>query len=376
MAGVVNEKWSWDVTVMSGGSAVSSAKVVAWDSDSSTSVLSQPTDTSGKITTQYMTEAIHSITLTDTVATDSKTPHVVACLKYGLFPFALDINFTDSRVDTFYLTTDPYISADYTTVSGYTGFSIDHTNEKITISEQHTFQELYDYCQYDAFTNPQKNFPTGVLRTTDGLNFFCEYDIEITAYKLNGQNKSLQFATGKNLTVLSATSVDYIKIVGDLVWNTAISTTGVDVTGTWYFDSSVNITMTNCAVDTVDTVTGDESVIVVVYGSTDIDTNNDPTNIDIRNPVPISFSVKNSAGDPIVGARIYLKEVVSGTELVNDVTDANGEWSDTYNYQGVDVDVIGRIRKATSSPYYKTYDLSGNITSNGYTVNAIMIEDA
>lgn len=375
MAGVVNEKWSWDVTTLSSGSAESSVKVVAWDADTTTPIVNQSTDASGKIATQYMTEAIHSVTLTDTVSTDSKTPHVISCLKYGIVPFSININFTANRDDTFYLKSDPYIVADYTTVSGYTGISIDHVNQKITISGQHSLQELYDYCQYDIYNNPQKSFPTGILRTSDGLNYFCEYDIDISAYQLSGGSKNLQFASGKKITVLSTTSVEYITIVGDIVWNTAITATSVNVTGTWYFDSSVNITVTDCTVETVDTITGDETVVIIKYGSTSIATNNDPTNIEIRNPVPIKFTVKDSAGNPIPNARIYLKEVASGTVLVNNLTDSNGEWSDTYNYQGTDIDVTGRIRKATTAPYYRTYDLSGNITSGGYIVNAIMIED-
>ncbi len=373
MAGVVKRQWTYDVTIIENNNPEQSVKIVVWDSDSSTAIVSQQTDSSGQISQQTITEAIYSVTLTDTVSTDSKTPHTISCLKYGLSPFALTVNFTSSRDDTYYMESDTYIDKDYSTVSAYTGITVDHSNQKITIDDAHTLQELYDYCQYNIFNNPQKSFPSGFFNTQDGITYYSEYDIIVDGVLLTGQNKTLNLASGKDVTVLSVGSIKDLKILGDLTWNTQITVENVDVTGTWYFDSNVNLSMTDCEVNAVDTVDGTETVVIALYDSS-VDTNNDTSNIEIRNPVWIKVKVSNSDGDPISGARVYIKKVSDNTVIVNELTDSNGEVTESYNYTS-DTDITGRIRKSSTSPYYKTYNLSGTITDSGYTVNAIMIED-
>jgi hypothetical protein len=116
-----------------------------------------------------------------------------------------------------------------------------------------------------------------------------------------------------------------------------------------------------------------------MHGDTTIDTNNDTSNITILKPVTLYIKATNSSGSAISGAMVYLKaapggDLTAGTQIIKDTTDSNGELTDTFNYTN-DQPVTGRIRKATTSPYYKTYNLGGSITSNGYRVEAIMIED-
>jgi len=380
MAGIVNREWSWNLNVKKGSTNESGVKVVVWDSDSYTAVVTQTTDSNGNITEQNLKEAIYSVTSTSTVSTDTKTPHVISCVKYGLVPFGININFNSARNDTFFVEDNDYITeSSKTTVAAYTGITINHTTDTITLTSHRSILELYDYCQNEAYDSPQKDYPEGIMTTEDGINYFSYYDIINDGYQFDGKHKTISFASGKDFTVDSVGTIKDLKIIGDLIWGTQITVNNVDVTGTWYFDDSVNLSMTDCTVDTVDTVDGTETVVIGMHGDTSIDTNNDTSNITILKPVTLYIKATNSSGSAISGAMVYLKaapggDLTAGTQIIKDTTDSNGELTDTFNYTN-DQPVTGRIRKATTSPYYKTYNLGGSITSNGYRVEAIMIED-
>jgi hypothetical protein len=61
--------------------------------------------------------------------------------------------------------------------------------------------------------------------------------------------------------------------------------------------------------------------------------------------------------------------------LMNDQTDANGDVSKTYNYPGSPVDIVVRIRSNEGATKYIPYYTSGQITGDGYTLTAVLLED-
>jgi len=375
MSSILNRRWTWKVNVQSGGSGVSSAKVALWDADSSFS--SSLTNSSGDIADQSIYEAIYTITDTSTIAETLKTPHTVACLKYGLSPVTLSINFIAARKDTFYMSTDSFITqTDQTTVDAYTGISISHSNKTITLSESHTIEELYDYCQSEAYNNPQKDYPDSIFKTVDGITYQSYYTIILTSGTFNCSNKTINFVSGEKLKCQGGIP-DNISIVGDVEWGTSTSLSNFTLDGILQFNDPVTLDLYNSSVDTVTTESG-ETVIINLSKST-INTNNDPTNITINNFVALVFKVTDMDGNNVPNAAVYLKAdsggaLAPGTQIVKTTTDSNGELTVNFNYTS-DQPVIGHIRKATSNPYYKTYTLSGTITSSGYNVSAKMVKD-
>ena len=377
MSTTLYRQWTWDLNVQESGTGKSGVKVVAWDSDSSTAILTVTTDASGDITQQVITQEVISITTAQVLTTDTKTPHVTACLLYGLTPYSLNINFIDQRADTFYLETNPYITeSDVAVVAAYTGITVNHTTEVITLSASCTINKLYDYCQYDAAANPQKAFPEGVLRTTDGKNIVCDYDITVTSGTFDLSTLSLTFASGKYAIMNGGTI--YNGTVDNVYWQSITTMSDLVVTDTIVYTENVTVAISDCTVYEVDTEAG-ETVVLNLTNST-VSVNSDSANITINNAVTITISAKNSAGIGIVDARVYLIAaagggLAQGTVITNTLTDATGKVTFSFNYTG-DQPVTGRIRKATTPPYYKTYVLGGTITSSGYTVDAILIEDA
>ncbi len=131
-----------------------------------------------------------------------------------------------------------------------------------------------------------------------------------------------------------------VTINGDLRVNIAANTTldfsGVTVTGNVYNDATGNtlqINATNSSMTAGDAGTG-----------------NGQTNI--QNTVPIKVTVKDANdGTALIGARVFLEAgsggpLAAGTDIVNELTDVNGEVNDTFNYSS-DQPIVGKVRKAT-----------------------------
>jgi len=66
---------------------------------------------------------------------------------------------------------------------------------------------------------------------------------------------------------------------------------------------------------------------------------------------------------------------IATTVLLDGNTDASGILQDTGYAFLSNQEVSGRVRKGTSSPYYKTSGLTGTIVSSGYDVTSLLISD-
>jgi hypothetical protein len=84
----------------------------------------------------------------------------------------------------------------------------------------------------------------------------------------------------------------------------------------------------------------------------------------------------------VQNARAYLEADTGGALPVgttiltpeSQLTDANGEVNDTFNYVG-DQPVVGRVRRGTNPVRYKTSPISGTITTDGFSATAALVRD-
>ena len=217
MSSYLEKKWDWTVQTVKGSSAESDVKVFLWENDT-TSDTSYTTDSDGKIAT-IARQASYTIDNTDDVTETLKTPHTISVCKYGLTPVALVVAFDAARSDTMYMEDNPYITeTDESTVDGYTGISIDHSNELVTISEDHTMDELYDYMQHDMQSNPVKAHPKGALITNNGSDYTLVYDLTIDGCTLSGSGKFIDMHNNElTLSNDGSTSVKIQDVNGVLV---------------------------------------------------------------------------------------------------------------------------------------------------------------
>jgi pyruvate-formate lyase-activating enzyme len=99
-----------------------------------------------------------------------ETPHTVKvrCYGYQFQEFPVDI---DARtVTNLSQNENNFVVANESTAGAYTGITVNGSAETITVSSNHTLQEVYDYCNWWAAqsANMQYDMP---ISTADGINF-------------------------------------------------------------------------------------------------------------------------------------------------------------------------------------------------------------
>lgn len=102
--------------------------------------------------------------------------------------------------------------------------------------------------------------------------------------------------------------------------------------------------------------------------------------VNIINTVQLIITCNNAATNlPIQGARVYIEAgsggaLPVGTEIMNMLTDSSGIAQVAFNYSA-NQPIVGRARKGTSSPYYKSAGLSGTINGTGFSTTIFMVAD-
>lgn len=224
MAGIVNEAYTLDVNVQEGGAAEASVNIRAWDSTSPTPVqrVNKTTDANGDVTSTSITAEIHSITATSTRATTVLNPIKIRALKWPLNIEEISINLSSPSKQTFFMSTNTNLTqTNQTTVNGYTGFSINHSGETITLNAGTWNEErLYDRVQSEAITNPQQATVQGqALQTVDGVNFTQRYEVFINGIQFDGNFASYN---GNDWTIQGVGgNVIETTITGNLIITTA-----------------------------------------------------------------------------------------------------------------------------------------------------------
>lgn len=102
--------------------------------------------------------------------------------------------------------------------------------------------------------------------------------------------------------------------------------------------------------------------------------------ITIVNAPPVTITVKDaSTGVAIQGARVLIEadsggDLTSGTDIISDLTDSNGEVSTNHRYTS-DQPIVGYARSASGVTKYIQGDLSGTITNEGFNGTIFLIKD-
>lgn len=120
-----------------------------------------------------------------------------------------------------------------------------------------------------------------------------------------------------------------------------------------------------------------KGVIVVDYGAGTLDqfTDNSGGTYVPPTSVTLTIHVQDEATANIVGASVRIEKKSDGSQVSQNVTDANGDHTDSYSYVGdLNVDVV--VRKSSAGTRYFPVRQAGTVDSNGLSVTITMIEDS
>ena len=100
----------------------------------------------------------------------------------------------------------------------------------------------------------------------------------------------------------------------------------------------------------------------------------------LKTQVDVEIIVKDLSDFSFVsGARVYIEATGSGdvadeTVILNELTDASGSVSTTFNYLNGQ-EITGYVRQGTNSIYYQQGDIAGPISSDGLSETVLLIRD-
>lgn len=197
--GVLYRQYEFALTLVdSAGSGVPTTKVKIWDKDAGL-VTNTTTNASGVLATQTLNYGYYNQAGGNTPT--MKTPHEMRIYKYGKSMLSSKSSIEAKTDWALTMLTDAHITqTTEATVAAYTGITINHTAETITISENHTLDEIYDYCQYDIISSTKQLDQT--IHTSDGVNFVSEYSFVVnTGITVTATDQKLSMVSGETYTL-------------------------------------------------------------------------------------------------------------------------------------------------------------------------------
>jgi hypothetical protein len=253
-----------------------------------------------------------------------------------------------------------------TTVAAYTGISINAGTQTITLTENQTINELYDYIKYWQTQNPDavwNNSKTEIIQSSDGFSFALNgYDLIVDgctfsglstqsltisgeAVNTNGGTISLPLVVASSGT-LTVTDIDNITgtvtMQGSGQWNiqapgtapsgSATATDTIEITNASasdIFDFSFNMFSFDAAT-TFENSSGANIVLRLDAAQTVPNLVETSGTITVDNAVVANISAPNI----IDGSRIQIYNVTSDTELFNEIVSGGAGFSDTFVIPG------------------------------------------
>lgn len=206
---------------------------------------------------------------------------------------------------------------------------------------------------------------------------------QITLNTMTLISSTITTSTASSALIVSSTS-DFANVSDvNFLNNTSGHSIEITGTGTYTFDA---ITFSGGGADGTTTADiynnsgGAVTVNIINGGDTPTVRNGAGATTTVNNTVTVRINVQDTNGTAIENARVYLVAdtggvLSAGTVILSGLTDVNGVLEDTgFNFVS-NQPVTGRVRKSSSTPYYKTSPLVGAITNTGFETTAIMLLD-
>lgn len=149
-------------------------------------------------------------------------------------------------------------------VWAYTGITVDHTTNTLTISSTHSIEEIYDYVYYDLVQTANLSEPEW-FTSTDWINFSCTYDIVNTAtitgtgtitttqqYTGGGTSSVIivdSTGTFNNMTITGLIAGSRVRINNATdnieLYNAVVAWTSVTIPSFWTTNKTLDLRVTN-----------------------------------------------------------------------------------------------------------------------------------
>jgi hypothetical protein len=296
--------------VNTSGTNQQNVNVLWWDDDN-TNTFDLDSAADGTITQQLVEADRWTGIGVPPTATATENPYTFKFIKYGYQYQAGQITIGSQVDSTVVMVVDPVITVtNPATVAAYTGITVNHSTQTITISVNHTLNEIYDYLQYDFTQRSTADLRTAIIpfRSVDGQNFVCDYDFIVnTDITVTANNQTLVISTGSEWT-LTGTAIFTGVLTDDNSSMVPIKVTGL-ING-----SRARITRTDTQAELYKNQSGTSITLYFEHTGTDL---------------PIKIRIRSVT----IGNTPYLPWETTGTVTVGGYTVTVNQIEDTiFNY--------------------------------------------
>jgi len=183
-----------------------------------------------------------------------------------------------------------------------TGISVDKAAKTVTVSDAHTITEVYDYLQYYQSLSANTDLLAGgeIFSTVVGNSYTLKSDWSMV----------FTVAPSSNWTIVAA----------NITAGAVFDLSGFDLNGTLFFDADGTYTITNSDITSVDTVDGNETVVINPVGSTTITSNLDATNITVNTPAKTLTLTGLITGSDVVILDVGTSTVLDSVDQITGTT--------------------------------------------------------
>lgn len=219
-----------------------------------------------------------------------------------------------------------------------------------------------DFSGYNT-SNSQTDSTFHFKRTTGNITVYLDGCSGNFSYMSNGANV--------NLVVNPVTTLITVKDIetGSVIQGARVALEAADATGDLNFEESVTIVSSGTTATVTHTAHGlEDDAWVRIQGANEQEYNG-LYEITTSNATTYTYTMTESGDSPATGT------ITSTTAIFNNTTNTAGQVTDTRTFTS-NQNVVGRVRKSSSSPYYKTVPITATIDKDtGLTLTASMVQD-
>jgi hypothetical protein len=142
-----------------------------------------------------------------------ETPHTIKVRCYGYLSQEFPVDIGARTVTNLSQNENSFVVANESTAGAYTGITVNGSAETITVSSNHTLQEVYDYCNWWAAQSANMQYDMPMI-TSDGVNFLMVsgWDFVVSStYTVTAEGQTLTLSGGGSFTI----SGDFTGLITD-----------------------------------------------------------------------------------------------------------------------------------------------------------------
>lgn len=257
---------------------------------------------------------------------------------------------------------DPVITqSNETTVGAYTGLNVNHGTQTVTITNNRSLAEFYDYGKWSLSRTANLSIADYLSGTLSSLS--SDYNIIVDGVVFSGAGSNLSLGTGRSINLINGGTCT-ARLSGNVTFNSPGVLSQDLGTATLTFTAAGTYDLRGASITGALTLvnTSGGAVTVRVLPSVSV-TNNGP-NITVNTAIAATFTISNL----IVGSRLLIRRTDTQAVLLNEVVAGT---SRAYNYEWlVDIPIEIVVRNATGSPAYREWKTTSSLTSTGGGVSA------